>query len=170
MNTDRYCYGGFWRRLAAALIDQTILGFLYIFIMIAGMAAFQAGFGMDVSSWDPEVEKFGDVGKWWVAYQLLCGVVNAGYFIYFHGSWGQTPGKRLLGLKVIQTSGDAMTYGVAFLRWVGYIVSSVFLFMGYLWVAFDRRKQGWHDKIAATVVIRTDGGKEISLDKGQDII
>ncbi len=77
------------------------------------------------------------------------------YFIWFHGSVGQTPGKMLLGLRVIQASGEKMTFGVAFLRWVGTLVSGLFLSLGYLWIAIDGKKQGWHDKIAATLVIRT---------------
>jgi uncharacterized RDD family membrane protein YckC len=47
-----------------------------------------------------------------------------------------------------------MTFGLAFLRWVGYIISAVVLYLGFVWIAFDAKKQGWHDKIAGTVVIR----------------
>ena len=47
-----------------------------------------------------------------------------------------------------------MTFGLAFLRWVGYILSGIFLYLGFLWIAWDGRKQGWHDKIAGTVVVR----------------
>ena len=71
-----------------------------------------------------------------------------------------------MDLQVMQASGDAMTPGVAFLRWVGYLVSLLFFGLGYFWVIVDPRKQGWHDKIAATVVIRK---KEKYLDKASDI-
>jgi hypothetical protein len=76
------------------------------------------------------------------------------YFTWFHGSVGQTPGKMMLGLRVFQASGVKMTFGVAFLRWVGSLISGLFLWLGYLWIAVDGRKQGWHDKIAATLVAR----------------
>ena len=46
-----------------------------------------------------------------------------------------------------------MTLGIAFLRWVGAIVSGLVFMLGFVWIAFDGRKQGWHDKIAATLVI-----------------
>ncbi|PIP08224.1 MAG: hypothetical protein COX51_04865, partial [Syntrophobacteraceae bacterium CG23_combo_of_CG06-09_8_20_14_all_50_8] len=46
-----------------------------------------------------------------------------------------------------------MTYGIAFLRWIGYFISALPLYIGFLWVAFDGKKQGWHDKLAGTVVI-----------------
>jgi uncharacterized RDD family membrane protein YckC len=79
------------------------------------------------------------------------------YFTYFHGATGQTPGKMALGLKVIQNTGAPMTFGVAFLRWVGYIISGIILDLGFAWIAFDRKKRGWHDMIAATYVVRTSG-------------
>jgi uncharacterized RDD family membrane protein YckC len=75
------------------------------------------------------------------------------YFTWFHGSNGQTPGKILLRLRVVQATGEPMTFGIAFLRWVGYVISKLAVYLGFIWIAFDRRKQGWHDKIAQTVVV-----------------
>jgi len=75
------------------------------------------------------------------------------YFIYFHGATGRTPGKMLLNLQVVTTDGAPIGFGIAFLRSVGYIVSGLIFGLGYIWAAFDRRKQAWHDKIAGTVVI-----------------
>ena len=83
---------------------------------------------------------------------LLFLILSATYFIFFHGSIGQTPGKMLLKLQVVGTTGKKITYGIAFLRWIGCIFSSLAFFLGFLWVAFDSKKQGWHDKIAGTVV------------------
>ena len=96
----------------------------------------------------------GVFGLLYLAASLLAGMT---YFTWFHGIGGRTPGKILLGLRVIQASGDPMTPGVAFLRWVGYLISGPVFCLGFLWVAFDGRKQGWHDKIAATLVIRERG-------------
>ena len=78
------------------------------------------------------------------------------YFTWFHGATGQTPGKMLLKLRVVQPSGEPIGFGTAFLRWVGYIISSAVVLIGFLWVVFDRKRQGWHDKIAGTVVVRTE--------------
>jgi uncharacterized RDD family membrane protein YckC len=47
--------------------------------------------------------------------------------------------------------------GRSFLRYVGYWVVWITLFIGFIWVAFDGRKQGWHDKIAGTLVVRRSG-------------
>ena len=59
----------------------------------------------------------------------------------------------LLGLQVVSTEGGNISYGVAFLRSVGYLVSSFVFCLGFIWIGFDSKKQGWHDKIAGTVVI-----------------
>jgi len=60
----------------------------------------------------------------------------------------------IFGLKVVQSTGEKMTLGVGFLRWVGYIISGMVFYLGFIWIAFDGKKQGWHDKIAGTVVVR----------------
>jgi len=85
-------------------------------------------------------------------------IVTALYFTCFVAVTGQTPGKMVLGLKVVPVEDGIMTFGMAFLRWVGYIVSSFFFYLGFVWIAFDPRKQGWHDKIAGTVVVRESRG------------
>lgn len=76
------------------------------------------------------------------------------YFTYFHGSAGQTLGKGLLKIKVIQTSGEPINYKIAFVRWIGYFISELIMFLGFIWVVFDKNKQGWHDKIAGTYVVK----------------
>ncbi len=75
------------------------------------------------------------------------------YFTYFHGTTGRTPGKMLLGLQVISADGTSISFGIAFLRAVGYLVSGALFNLGFIWAAFDKKKQGWHDKMADTVVI-----------------
>jgi hypothetical protein len=92
-----------------------------------------------------------------LVYTAACVLANLAYYTCFHGLGGRTPGKMLLGLRVIQASGAPMTPGLAFLRWVGYLISTLPFFLGFLWIALDRRKQGWHDKLALTVVVRDKG-------------
>jgi uncharacterized RDD family membrane protein YckC len=57
------------------------------------------------------------------------------------------------GLQVVSADGAPISFGIAFLRAVGYLVSGALFNLGFIWAAFDKRKQGWHDKIAGTVVI-----------------
>jgi uncharacterized RDD family membrane protein YckC len=148
-----YRYGGFWRRAAAILIDKIILYCVYLVLIFVEFAILPSR----PYSHLPDTPEgiWADMTSGFIIGHLIMGVlIGMVYFITFHGSVGRTPGKMLLGLKVIQTSGKDMTYGIAFLRWVGYIFSVLPLYIGFLWVAFDAKKQGWHDKIAGTLVIR----------------
>ena len=97
--------------------------------------------------------------------QILGGSDRAGHLylnvwgcIYFVVLWssighGRTLGMRVLGLKVVRTDGTELSIGAAILRLVGLIVSFAALLLGVIWVAVDSRKQGWHDKIAGTLVV-----------------
>lgn len=82
---------------------------------------------------------------------------GAAYFCYFWSAQGggQTLGMRVLNLKVVRTDGSALTITQGVIRYLGLFVSFICIFIGVIWVAFDADKQGWHDKIAGTYVIRT---------------
>jgi uncharacterized RDD family membrane protein YckC len=150
-------YGGFWRRSFAFLIDKVILYFVSMLLFLIGLLALGLRgemFCRIPASPEDMTHGMGAFALLYLAAALLAGTA---YFTWFHWIGGRTPGKMLLGLRVIQVSGDPMTPGVAFLRWVGYLISGPLFCLGFLWIAFDGRKQGWHDKIAATLVIRERG-------------
>ena len=142
-------YGGFWRRTIAFLIDKVALSLISMILLFIASLFLGLGFPFNLSINISEVI----TGTFLLSYYGTTIFLNMVYFTYFHGTTGQTPGKKILGLKVIQKTGNEMTLGLAFLRWVGYIISGLVFNLGFLWVAFDRKKQGWHDKIAATYVI-----------------
>jgi uncharacterized RDD family membrane protein YckC len=147
-------YGGFWRRSFAFFIDEVILYFVTLILFLIGLLALGLkGKALDhmLATSEGVTSGMGLFGLLYIAASLLAGMT---YFTWFHGVGGRTPGKMLLGLRVIQASGDPMTPGIAFLRWVGYLISGPVFCLGFLWIAFDGRKQGWHDKIAATLVVR----------------
>jgi len=150
-------YGGFWQRLVAISVDMIILYIFTIILFLIGNLIvpfhYDSMYLTDTSSALIYAVFFPCYG--------MAVLVNAAYFTYFYGTTGQTPGKKLLGLKVVRTDGKPMTPGIAFLRWVGYIISKLPFFLGFIWVAFDGRKQGWHDKIAGTYVIKTSRYQEI---------
>ena len=83
-----------------------------------------------------------------------------GYYPFFWATSGQTPGKMILGLKVVRADGSKLRMGHAVARVVGYWISSWFLFLGFLWTIIDRKRQGWHDKFADTQVIRANGARK----------
>jgi uncharacterized RDD family membrane protein YckC len=87
----------------------------------------------------------------------LNSVLGLLYYVYFWSGAGngQTLAMRFFNLKVVKTDGTSLDYVGAFLRYIGLIVSFAVLLLGVIWVAFDSQKQGWHDKIASTYVIRT---------------
>lgn len=75
--------------------------------------------------------------------------------IYNIGFWmlaGQTLGKWVMGVRIIRTNGERMRFGTCVRRQIGYFLSMV-LFLGYLWILIDNRRQGFHDKIAGTFVV-----------------
>ena len=83
-------------------------------------------------------------------------VVGLAYYLYFWSSYGhgQTLGKRALSIRVVKTDGSELTLVDAFVRYVGWIISFLVVLLGVLWVIWDPDKQGWHDKIAKTYVVK----------------
>jgi len=80
---------------------------------------------------------------------------------YFVAMWtwkGTTVGGVVLGLKVVRLDGQPITLTVALVRALAGAFSVIVFFLGILWIAWDRDKQGWHDRIAGTVVIRMPRG------------
>jgi uncharacterized RDD family membrane protein YckC len=76
------------------------------------------------------------------------------YFIIMHMVFGQTIGKMILGIQVVRSDGRRIGLLISTLRFFGYIISFVLLCFGFFWVIVDNQRQGWHDMIADTVVIK----------------
>jgi len=125
-------YVGFWRRAGAFVIDAILLG-------IVGNALSAVMFGGDPTS---------SIG--------LTTLIDLAYFAIMWSSTGggQTVGMRALGIKVVGTDGAQIDVVKGIIRYIGFIISCIAIFIGVIWVAFDPRKQGWHDKIAGTYVVK----------------
>jgi uncharacterized RDD family membrane protein YckC len=131
-------YAGFWQRAAALVIDWLIVTVIAVPIMVLGFGIPQLSLNPAEHSWD-----------------LLSFVAVAVAVIGFWRYCGATPGKLAVGVKIVDaTTGAAPSTGRLVIRLLCYLVSALPFYLGFLWVAFDRRKQGWHDKIAGTVVIQ----------------
>jgi uncharacterized RDD family membrane protein YckC len=141
--------GGFWIRLLAFAIDQIIIYIILLLIFFSGVLAVGLHYSTDKGGY---LEQLGEIVTF--PYILTLIILTMVYYTYFIGTSGQTIGKLICRLKVVQTNGEPVSYGQAFLRWVGYLVSSIFFYVGYLWIAIDTNRQGWHDKIADTYVVR----------------
>jgi uncharacterized RDD family membrane protein YckC len=83
------------------------------------------------------------------------------YFLVMWGWRGTTIGSFVLGLRIVRTNGEKLTFGVAAVRVLGCFFSAIVLFLGFLWIAWDPEKQGWHDKIAGTLVVRVPGNQSL---------
>jgi uncharacterized RDD family membrane protein YckC len=145
-------YAGFWFRLAALLIDVLVLwGINYL---MTGIWNVSTGFpwnGVPAAQLeDTLTATVSHVGWRW----LVFFIIFTGYFIGFWAWRGQTPGKMLTRIKITLLDGSRIGWKRAFSRFIGYLLSMVFLFVGFLWLAFDSRRQGFHDKLADTYVIR----------------
>ena len=87
---------------------------------------------------------------------LLSILLQLTYFALIPVIWdGQTVGKRMMSIRIVRLNGEPITFWSMFLRnFLGYTISGAVFSLGYIWILFDDRKQGWHDKIANTVVVR----------------
>ncbi len=131
-------YAGFWIRVLASLIDTVWLGLL---MYIPLWLAITAGLDKDSVAYS----------SIFVGFQYI---IPALLVIFLWVKYQGTPGKRLLKLKVVDAkTGEATSPEKYLLRYVGYFVSMIPLFIGYFMVGFDKKKQGLHDKMAGTVVI-----------------
>jgi len=150
-------YAGFWLRLGAFLVDGGVLwGINYLMTGIWNIATGLPWAGLSDQLGD---EGFGTTPQW-AARVLVFFVVIVAYFVCLWAWRGQTPGKMVFRLKITRFDGAAIGWGGAFLRLCGYIISGFILMIGFLWVAFDSRRQGVHDKIAETFVVRIPTRKE----------
>jgi len=129
-------YAGFWRRVAASLIDTILM-----VIVLALLAVPLSLLGMPIM--------VGHTGSF-----LITDIIPMVIVVAFWLKLGATPGKQLLDCKIVDArSGQPLRLGQSVLRYLGYILSTLPLFLGFFWVGWSRRKQGFHDYIAGTVVI-----------------
>ena len=135
-------YGGFGVRVLAFILDAIIVG------VIAGALGPLTGAGMIVETGPNNVNINYGGGA-------LSGLVGLAYYIGFWTLRGQTPGMIPLRLRVVKAAdGSRPDWVSSLLRYVGLIISFAVIFLGVIWVAFDSRRQGWHDKLAGTFVVR----------------
>lgn len=142
-------YAGFVTRLVALLCDITLLAAIVLALGVSVQAVL--GFVLDRLTFSQDagavVRDVATAG--FAAFSLLLPPV---YTVFFWTIIGQTPGKMLLGVRVVRPDGGPVTLARAVVRYAAYFVSA-FLLLGFLWVLVDNRRQGWHDKLARTVVI-----------------
>jgi uncharacterized RDD family membrane protein YckC len=149
---------GFVSRLAAFVLDIVIVGMSSI-VFAALISLILNFFGFRAQEFSPEAPAKNTIA----VLQIIIIALGAlavllfipAYFVIFWVLVGATPGKRILGLRVMRTGSQRLSWARAIVRYVGYWISALPLFLGFLWVLVDTRRQGWHDKLADTIVVYT---------------
>ncbi|MGB5223762.1 MAG: RDD family protein [Arenicellales bacterium] len=141
MTEIKKSYGGFWKRVIAYLIDAFIIAFPVTMI-----------FGTVI----PQAMMTDNVQVTSVAVSMPQVIMLVASWVYFAGLessvWQATVGKKMLGMQVTDTSGERIDFIKATIRYLSKFLSSFFLMIGFIMVAFTEKKQGLHDFIAGTLV------------------
>ena len=147
-------YAGFWRRVAAYLIDVIIISVAGGFIGGLFGGVMGAGISASGGSVEDSMQTLNSVGG------LIGLVIGIGYFAGLESSsWQATVGKKALGIIVTDLNGNRISFGRALGRYFAKILSSLILLIGYIMVAFTEKKQGLHDMLASTLVVKGKPGE-----------
>jgi uncharacterized RDD family membrane protein YckC len=146
---DRALRGGFWQRYMAFAIDSLILFFVIVIFILLGFVAVEWG-----SAGGRALPFLRQVRIILPIFLPLGFVLAISYFTIFHGAGGQTIGKMILGLRVVQTDGRPLSFFRALGRALLYAVSAFPFFLGFYWAGLTSKKLAWHDRIAGTMVVR----------------
>lgn len=146
-------YVGFWPRVGASIIDML----LQLVILLPLTFAIYGR----VSNPTRLFMGFGD----FFINLILPAVVVIAFWVYR----GATPGKMAISARIVDAdTGANLTTKQSVIRYLGYFVSLVPIGVGLLWVGLDRRKQGWHDKMANSVVVRPSGEEPVKFQANSD--
>ncbi len=127
-------YAGRLHRFAAFIIDAIVISVVIVVLDAVGII---------------------DIGEPSATDQVLEAVISFGYYILLTAAFGATLGKMALGMRVVDESGQKAGFLKVLVReTIGKIVSAIVVFLGFIWILFDGNRQGWHDKIGGTFVVK----------------
>ena len=154
-------YAGFWRRLLAFFIDYLLLSALLAPLLFL---AYGRGYFLWLAETDGLFEIYG------LADLLLSKLLPFVLLVLFWRRLGAAPGKILLDCRVVDAQTlDALSLKSAIIRAGGYILSALPAYLGFFWIAVDKRRQGLHDKLAGTLVLHDpDDYANLSLQELMD--
>ena len=149
MHNEKYEYAGFWIRVGASLIDMLLLAMITVplTILVYGNLV-----------WESETLFLGPADF------LINWTLPSFAIVLFWFYKSATPGKMALDIKIVNANdGGKLSVGKSIGRYFACIPAVLVLLIGIVWVAFDKKKQGWHDKLAGTVVIRKKTEKQVEF-------
>jgi uncharacterized RDD family membrane protein YckC len=139
-------------RLVAYILDSIIIGVVITALLLIGFIVLGSGttvVGNEVATVSP------GAAMGFSIISIICLVIAILYFPFFWARGGQTPGMRPFGLRVVRDrDGSSIGWGTAFLRLIGLWVAAAVFYIGYIWIFIDKRRRGWQDLIAGTVVVK----------------
>ncbi|GLT18755.1 RDD family protein [Vibrio zhanjiangensis] len=140
MNSSSLQYAGFWLRLGATLIDTILLMALIMPLMFWAYGELY---------WNSNDFL---LGGWDLLLNWICPLFATVVFWIYRSA---TPGKMAFKLEVVNAkTGDKLTISTSILRYLSYYISAIPLCLGFIWIGFNSKKQGWHDLIAGTFVVK----------------
>lgn len=138
------------RRFAAYGFDAIIIGIISLVLQFTFAGNVFSQDASQASQFSPQR----------VTASVISSIIGAFYFV---GFWvkrnGQTPGKQFMHIRIVREHNEHIDWFTGFVRWLSQLLSAAVFMLGYIWILFDSKKQGWHDKIAKTYVIETDEPK-----------
>jgi uncharacterized RDD family membrane protein YckC/RNA polymerase subunit RPABC4/transcription elongation factor Spt4 len=144
-------YAGFWSRFFALVLDLIFVPLIFSPLIIGSMvvAYFLGNLYSNIIDTDYIYQFTGGIGL--ITYSIIF------FFYYLIGhSFGSTIGKKIMGIRLVTFNGSRPGFWRALVReTIGRFIASIIFYLGYLWIAWDSHKQGWHDKIVGTFCIRT---------------
>lgn len=154
---NAWVYAGFWIRVWASVIDSVLLLFLLFPLLsllpgagrgtAAAPSLLTASGRLDFDALTPTLPGPLHIVLYWI--------LPAAIVVLFWLTRAATPGKMAIRARVVDAAtGDRLRPGQSVLRYLGYYLATLPLGLGLIWVGLDSRKQGWHDKIANSVVVR----------------
>jgi uncharacterized RDD family membrane protein YckC len=144
---------GFWVRSAAYVVDAMMMVFLVSIVTYPWQAEFAAIGNAALAQLKSATPDMAVIFRFWKASLLVDLPVSFVYFVGFNTLRGATPGKQMLGLRILNADGSRLTFGRAFLRHCGEWISRFTLGAGFLLVLFTPQKQALHDLLAHTRVV-----------------
>jgi uncharacterized RDD family membrane protein YckC len=152
-------YATWGSRFGAYLLDGLIVGLIpFILYIIAGVAFAGSVSTTYDSEGFPHTTTSGGAAGLAVVFYLLAlavGLAGALYVSYKEGTTGQSPGKKVLNIRVVrEADGQVLGFGMAFVRKLAYFLNSIACYIGWLWPLWDDKSQTFADKVCSTVVLK----------------
>lgn len=139
-------YAGIFKRFCAIVIDSLLVNVVNVPLAVVGMFI--------LASAEMEHNLSDEAGAFGI--MVLLAVLTAWvalYFTWFTGRFGATPGKMMLGIKVVRPDGSRISYKRAFGRFLAHQLSGAIFYIGYIIACFDDQRRGLHDHICDTRVV-----------------